>query len=91
MWVWDCRKPDIYFIIYFQMLKKYLAYIEKGVIPYYWYKKFNLLKDFKHITLSNISNRLKYIIKNIDGNPDNTDIVSEYLSKYCYNILDNNK
>lgn len=61
------------------MLKIFTEYIEKKEIPYYWNKNKNLLEDDNYETLTNIANRLKRMIRDIDSNSDNPNILHKYF------------
>nr|XP_022917144.1 cyclic GMP-AMP synthase-like [Onthophagus taurus] len=51
--------------VFIKMLKTYIEHLEKGKIEYYWDKNLNLL-TISSITLSNFSNRLKCVLKDIE-------------------------
>lgn len=65
------------------MLKKYIGFIEKKNIPYYWNKKNNLISSLNDSTQQNILNRLKKIVQDIERNLDDPYVVAKYLRK-CF-------
>lgn len=74
----------IYFILtnLFQILKKYQECLKDAKIPYFWNKNYNLLEVVEG-DLSNTSNRLLNIIKDIDKNvSQNPAVILKYLCKY---------
>lgn len=67
-------------------LKKYYGMISDGKIPYYWNDDYNLLSDVSETTLTNIRNRLKRIINEIEKNPNDPFIIAKYLGKNSFII-----
>lgn len=62
------------------MFKKYVEWIEKKQIPYFWNKKNNLVGGTADITLANIANRLRRIVQEIDRS-DDPFVLVKYICK----------
>ncbi|XP_055947872.1 cyclic GMP-AMP synthase-like receptor isoform X2 [Argiope bruennichi] len=65
---WKEDKLDERFI---EALKKLTNYVEQRNIPYFFSKKNNLLSKIRPEEALNISGRLKFIIRNVEANPNN--------------------
>jgi hypothetical protein len=52
--------------VFVVMLKKYMEYVEKGNIPYYWNAENNLIEKLSSATTSGIANKLKNIVDHIE-------------------------
>ncbi|EFA01049.1 cyclic GMP-AMP synthase-like receptor [Tribolium castaneum] len=68
--------------VFMTTLREYNEFIADQSIPYYWCRKNNLIGHLAPITLNNISNRIGYIIKDIENNPEN--IAKHLLTKEEY-------
>lgn len=67
---------------FYQMLKKYIEYIEKKNVPYYWNKRNNLIGAINDSTQQNILNRLKRIVQDVERNLDDPYVIAKYLCEY---------
>lgn len=63
------------------MLKKYIEFLEKKNIPYYWNKKNNLIASISNRTQENIVNRLKKVVNDVDRNISDPYVIAKYLRK----------
>ncbi|CAG9839638.1 unnamed protein product [Diabrotica balteata] len=84
LWEKD-RKPQEFWTsslsyVFMTLLKSYYESIKNGKIEYYWNKSNNLISGSSSVTLSNVENRLKAIISDIDRNlvADPT-VVAKYI------------
>ncbi|XP_044252321.1 cyclic GMP-AMP synthase-like [Tribolium madens] len=55
--------------VFMTTLREYREFIAEGEIPYYWCRNNNLIGHIDAATLFNISNRIGYIIRDIENNP----------------------
>uniref|UniRef100_V5H2F2 Uncharacterized protein n=1 Tax=Anoplophora glabripennis TaxID=217634 RepID=V5H2F2_ANOGL len=84
--LWDAEKQDPNFwlcnslsYVFMYILKTYQKCLSDKKIPYFWNKKYNLLESVSG-DLNNMSNRLKYIIDDIDRNvSQNPAVVLKYV------------
>lgn len=83
--LWQTEQRDVTFwsnslsYVFINMLKEYYDCLKAEKINYYWNKNNNLLKNIKPVTLSNLSNRIKVIIDDIEKHPENPLLVAKYL------------
>ncbi|XP_018574677.1 uncharacterized protein LOC108913594 [Anoplophora glabripennis] len=83
--LWQTEKRDETFwngalsYVFMNMLKEYYNCLQAGKINYFWNKNNNLLKNIKPETISNVSNRIKAIIDDIEKHPENPLLVAKYL------------
>lgn len=68
------------------MLKKYIGFIEKKNIPYYWNKKNNLIGTMNDSTQQNIFNRLKRVVTDVERNLEDPYVIVKYLCTYFANV-----
>lgn len=71
------------------MLKKYIGYIEKKNIPYYWNKRNNLIGSLNDSTQQNILNRLRRVVQDVDANLNDPNVIAKYLCMYSIRDLKN--
>ncbi|XP_050513469.1 cyclic GMP-AMP synthase-like receptor isoform X2 [Diabrotica virgifera virgifera] len=74
--------------VFMTLLKSYYESIKNGKILYYWNKNNNLINGPSAATLTNVENRLKAIINDIDKNLTvDPNVVAKYICKYSHNLL----
>lgn len=61
------------------MLKKLQEACSRRTLNFFWDKKMNMFEELTDIQMSNVSNRLEKIIKEIESQPI---IILDYFCKY---------